>query len=141
MALYASVAGAAGAGRGGRGGRSVREETRTCWYCFQVGHLKADCHVRQLIQRHRACFSTLSRRHSGRRAAAQRATTTPAAPAGTTIAGAAKAHIASAAAIKLRFPPSVLAQAHAILAEPRKNISRRNRAVVIAPIPVIDWCV
>ncbi|OQE23490.1 hypothetical protein PENFLA_c011G04665 [Penicillium flavigenum] len=111
MAHGASAAGA------GRGGRSVRE-TRTCWYYFQVGYLKADCHVRQLIQCRRTGFNTQSRRHTpGRRAAAHRVTT--AAPAATT-------GTASAAATKLRFPPGLLAQAHAILAEPHKNISRRN---------------
>ncbi|KAJ5285067.1 hypothetical protein N7524_000373 [Penicillium chrysogenum] len=41
MAYASSTAGA------GRGGRSVREETRTCWYCFQAGHLKANCHIWQ----------------------------------------------------------------------------------------------
>ncbi|KAJ6137355.1 hypothetical protein N7471_003841 [Penicillium samsonianum] len=49
-------AGATGAGRGGRGGRGggVRAETRTCHYCLQVGHLQADCHLRQLVETCRA---------------------------------------------------------------------------------------
>ncbi|KAJ6191240.1 hypothetical protein N7519_001261 [Penicillium mononematosum] len=118
MALHAGVAGAAGAGRGGRGGRggrSVRGETRTCWFCKQVGHLQGDCHVRQLIQCRRTCFNTPShRRLPGHRAAA-RADARPA-----TIA------TAKPATTTLRFPPSLLAQAHAILAEPRERISRRN---------------
>ncbi|KAJ5245334.1 hypothetical protein N7489_005430, partial [Penicillium chrysogenum] len=127
MALYASVAGAAGAGRGGRGGRSIRDETRTCWYCFQVGHLKADCHMRQLIQRHRAimlqhpippplwpprcrpaCYY-YSRSPSWHYSRWRR-----------------QSPYRQCSCYQAPFPPSLLAQAHAILAEPRKNISRRN---------------
>ncbi|CAG7944711.1 unnamed protein product [Penicillium nalgiovense] len=36
------------------------------------------------------------------------------------------AHTAKPATTNLRFPPSLLAQAHAILAKPREPISRRN---------------
>ncbi|CAI7596576.1 unnamed protein product [Penicillium palitans] len=56
-------AGAAGAGRGGRGGRGrgVQEETRTCHYCHQPGHLQAGCPLRQLVE---MCIAHAARMYS-----------------------------------------------------------------------------
>ncbi|KAJ5036083.1 hypothetical protein NUH16_003951 [Penicillium rubens] len=127
MAYASSTAGA------GRGGRSVREETRTCWYCFQAGHLKANCHIWQLVQ---SCQTNLAangmspsyRQHPRRfRAPRPGASAIPSASVATNIAtspaGAAKVvteHTTHVAAAGLKYPPGLIARAQALLAKPRK---------------------
>ncbi|KAJ5274575.1 hypothetical protein N7505_003120 [Penicillium chrysogenum] len=133
MAYASSTAGA------GRGGRSVREETRTCWYCFQAGHLKANCHIWQLVQ---SCQTNLAanrmnpscRQHPRRFRAPPRpgASSIPSASAATNMANSPASaanvvteHTTHVAAAGLKYPPGLIAHAQALLSKPRKAPTRR----------------
>ncbi|KAJ5245335.1 hypothetical protein N7489_005431 [Penicillium chrysogenum] len=128
MAYASSTAGA------GRGGRSVREETRTCWYYFQAGHLKANCHIWQLVQSYQTNRMSPSYRQHPRRFHAPRPgasaipSTSIATNIATSLAGAAKVvteHTTHVAAAGLKYPPGLIARAQALLAKPRKVPTRR----------------
>ncbi|KAJ5858751.1 hypothetical protein N7534_004028 [Penicillium rubens] len=121
MAYASSTAGA------GRGGRSVREETRTCWYCFQAGHLKANCHIWQLVQSCQTVVlptaSILAASVPPRPGASAIPSASVATNIATSPAGAAKVvteHTTHVAAAGLKYPPGLIARAQALLAKPRK---------------------
>ncbi|KAJ6156293.1 hypothetical protein N7497_005178 [Penicillium chrysogenum] len=113
MAYASSTAGA------GRGGRSVREETRTCWYCFQAGHLKANCHIWHIL----AVSAPPPRPGASSIPSASAATNMANSPA--SAANVVTEHTTHVAAAGLKYPPGLIAHAQALLSKPRKAPTRR----------------